>query len=188
MRALVVYESMYGNTRTVALDISAGLSDTHEVTLVPVTRATPELVAAADLIVVGGPTHMHGMSTVASRQMAAEAARKPGSGLTMDPDADGEGLRPWLAGLSGKDVLAASFDTRLSGFPVLTGRASQGISRLLTIRGYRLLLAPASFLVSKQNTLVEGEAARARLWGALVGETARAAYAASAAARRPSGR
>ena len=176
MQALVVYESMYGNTHAVATGIAAGLSATHEVTLVPVTRATPELVAAADLIVAGGPTHMHGMSTASSRRMAAESARKPGSGLAMDPDADGPGLRAWLSRLGARDVPAASFDTRLSGVPVLTGRASRGISRLLASRGYRLLLAPESFLVSKDNTLIAGEIERACAWGALVGEAARAAY------------
>lgn len=88
MRALVVYESMYGNTRTVAIDIAAGLRATHEVTVVPVTRASRELVAAADLIVAGSPTHMHGLPTVASRRSAADAARKQGSGLILDPDAD----------------------------------------------------------------------------------------------------
>ena len=179
MRALVVYESIYGNTHAVATDVAAGLRATHEVTLVPVTRATRELVAAADLIVVGGPTHMRGMPTVASRRMAAEAARKPDSGLTIDPDADGPGLRAWLEALGAEGVPAAAFDTRLSGMPVLTGRASRGIARLLARRGCRVLLAPESFLVSGQNALLDGEGARARSWGALVGETARAAFASS---------
>jgi Flavodoxin domain len=177
MRALVVYESMYGNTRAIATAIAAGLDATHWVTLVPVTRATPELVTAADLIVVGGPTHQHGMSTAATRHTATEAARKPGSGLAMDPDSDGQGVRSWLAGLGARDKLAASFDTRLTGFPVLTGRASQGIARLLTGHGYRLLLPPESFLVDKRNMLVEGETARACSWGELIGTTARAAFA-----------
>ena len=177
MRALVVYESMYGNTHTVAVDIAAGLSTTHEVTVVPVTRATRELVAAADLIVAGGPTHLHGISTVASRRMAAETARKQGSGLTLDPDVNGPGLRAWLNRLNAENVLAASFDTRLSGIPAFTGRASWGISRLLASRGCRLLVPPESFLVSKQNTLLKGETTRAYSWGALIGETARAAYA-----------
>jgi hypothetical protein len=177
MRALVVYESMYGNTHAAAIDIAAGLDATHEVTLVPVTRATPELVAAAGLIVAGGPTHLHGMSTASSRRMAAETARKPGSGLAMDPDADGPGLRAWLAGLGARDALATSFDTRLSGVPLLTGRASRGISRLLSSHGCRLLVPPESFLVSKQNTLLKGESGRARSWGELIGETAGAAYA-----------
>jgi hypothetical protein len=177
MRVLVVYESMYGNTRAVATDIAAGLGDAHEVTLMPVCRATRELVAAADLIVVGGPTHLHGMSTARSRRVAAETARKQGSGLALDPDACGQGLRAWLDGLGAGEGLAAAFDTRRSGPPMFTGRASRRISRLLARSGRRLLVAPESFLVSKQETLLGGEAARARAWGALIGETAHEAFA-----------
>ena len=177
MQALVVYESMYGNTRAVATEIAAGLGGTHEVTLVPVARATRELAAVAGLIVAGAPTHMHGMPTVASRRSAAGSARKPGSGLSLDPDADGPGLRAWLEALDAEGALAAAFDTRLSGMPALTGRASRRIARRLTDRGCRLLLAPESFLVSGQNRLLDGEAMRAREWGARVGEAARAAVA-----------
>jgi Flavodoxin domain len=177
MRALVVYESMYGNTHTIAIAIAAGLSASHEVTLVPVTRATRELVATADLVVAGGPTHMHGMSTASSRRMAAEAAAKEGSELAMDPDADCPGIRGWLSGTGTGRGLAVAFDTRLSGPPLFTGRASRSISRLLKARGYRLLTAPESFLVTKQGTLLEGEEARARTWGALIGEETRSASA-----------
>lgn len=177
MRALIVYESMYGNTRAVATDIAAGLGAAHEVALMPVCRATREQVAAADLLVVGGPTHVHGMSTASSRRRAAESARKQGSGLALDPDADGPGLRAWLAGPGAGEGLAAAFDTRLSGPPLLTGRASRRISRRLARGGHRLLVAPESFLVSKQNTLLGGEAERARSWGALIGETAHELFA-----------
>ena len=179
MRVLVVYESMYGNTHAVATDIAAGLSAAHEVTLVPVTRASRVLVAGTDLIVAGAPTHRHGMPSIVSRRMAAETAREPDSGLTMDPDADGPGLRAWLEGLNAEGVLAAAFDTRLSGLPALTGRASRPIARVLTRRGCRVLLAPESFLVDGQNALLDGEAARACSWGTLVGETAHAAFASS---------
>jgi hypothetical protein len=169
MRALVVYESMYGNTHTIAINIAAGLSARYEVTLVPVARATYELAAAADLIVAGGPTHMHGMSSAASRKKAAEMAAKRGSGLSMDPDADSTGLHGWLDGLGAGHALAAAFDTRLHGFPAFTGRAGQGIGRLLKRHGYRLVVPPESFLVSAGNTLLDGEATRARSWGAVVG-------------------
>lgn len=172
MRVLVVYESMYGNTHAVAINIAAGLSATHEVTLVPVAQATRELVDTSDLVVAGGPTHMHRMSGASSRRMAAETARKQGSGLTMDPDADGPGVRRWLEGISTERAFAAAFDTRLSGVPALTGRASRGIARLLKHRGFRMLAPPESFLVSKQNTLLEGEAARARNWGTMLGTAA----------------
>ena len=165
MRVLVVYESMYGNTRVVADNIADGLRGTHDVTLVPVAAATAGLVAEADLLVVGAPTHMHGMSTASSRQAARKAAAKPDSGLTLDPDAGGPALRDWLGGLADGHALIAAFDTRLAGAPALTGRASRGISRLLRRHGYHLITPPESFVVTKLNTLADGESSRARRWG-----------------------
>jgi menaquinone-dependent protoporphyrinogen IX oxidase len=178
MRALVVYESMYGNTHVVASNIAEGLRAVYEVTLVPVADATPDLIAGADLLVVGAPTHIHRLSTASSRQAARKAAAKPGSGLTLDPDVGGPALRDWLSVLAyAFDTRpAAAFDTRLTGAPVLTGRASRGIGKLLTRHGYRLIAPPESFLVTKLNTLVDGESSRARRWGeALAAETAMAA-------------
>jgi flavodoxin len=75
MRALVVYESMFGNTRLVASNIADGLRADYEVTVVPVAEATPELVAAADLLVAGAPTHMHGLPSGWTRMLAAWACR-----------------------------------------------------------------------------------------------------------------
>ena len=170
MRALIVYESMYGNTRLVAYRIADGLRPRIEATVVPVADATAELAGAADLLIVGGPTHMHRMSTAATRHTAVATAAKDGSGLATDPGADGPGVREWLHGIKhGIDhggQLAAAFDTRLDGLPVLTGHASHGISRLLVRRGYRLIVGPQSFLVNKQSALLDGEQARARQWGA----------------------
>lgn len=184
MRALVVYESMYGNTRVVANRIADGLRATHEVTVVPVGDATPDLLAQTDLLVAGGPTHMHGMSSASSRRMAAQAAAKEGSGLTLDPGARGPGIRDWLAGVAGGHVHAATFDTRLSGVPVFTGRASHPIGRLLERHGYQIIAGPQSFLVSKQNTLLDGEAERARRWGMTLG-TASQVYSATGAWTSP---
>jgi hypothetical protein len=181
MRALVVYESMYGNTHVVAGNVADGLRATHEVTLVPVAEATGDLLAGADLLVVGGPTHMHGMSSAASRRMAAQAAAKPDSGLSLDPDATGPGVHDLLKRLGDGHALAAAFDTRINGVPAFTGRASRGIARLLKRHGCRLIAAPESFLVGPQNTLVDGEASRARRWGAALGVIATSTYVSASA-------
>jgi len=169
MRALVVYESMYGNTHAVAGNIADGLRADYEVTLVPVAEATAELVAAADLLVAGAPTHMHGLSSASSRRTAAKAAAKDGSELRLDPDAEGPGMRDWLKDLGRWDGLAAAFDTRITGVPAFTGRASRPIAKLLRRHGYRLVAAPESFLVGSQSALLDGEADRARRWGMTVG-------------------
>jgi len=173
MRALVVYESMYGNTHAIATDIAAGLRETHEVIIVPVAMATADLVAGADLLVVGGPTHMHGLSTASSRELAAKSAAKTGSGLMLEPDVAGPGLRDWLNGLADRHAApAAAFDTRVTGMPALTGRASHGIRKLLAWHGYFLIAPAESFLVSQRSTVIDGEASRARRWGTLLGAAA----------------
>jgi hypothetical protein len=139
------------------------------VTLVPVAEASWDLIADADLLVAGAPTHMHGMSSRSTRRMAAEAADKDGSGLRIEPDAGGPGMRDWLGDLGHRDGLAATFDTRLNGVPAFTGRASRPMARLLKRHGRQLVAAPESFLVGSQNTLLDGETARARRWGMMLG-------------------
>ncbi|HEY1324633.1 MAG TPA: flavodoxin domain-containing protein [Streptosporangiaceae bacterium] len=169
MRALVVYESMYGNTRVIASNIADGLRAGYAVTVVPVAEATAELVAGADLLVAGAPTHLRGLSTAASRRRAAETAAKDGGGLRLDPDAGGPGMRDWLQDIGDRDGLAAAFDTRVNGLAVVTGRASRRMARLLKRHGYRLVAAPQGFLVCSHGTLLDGEASWARRWGMTLG-------------------
>jgi hypothetical protein len=169
MRALVVYESMYGNTHVVASNIADGLRAEHEVILVPVGEAIGELLAWADLVIVGGPTHMHRLSTVSSRRMAAQAAASQANGLKLDPGAGGLGLREWFGDIPARRVLAATFDTRINGRPAFTGRASRSIRSLLKRHGYHVIAAPESFLVTSRSALLGGEAARAHRWGASLG-------------------
>jgi hypothetical protein len=164
MRAVVVYESMFGNTHTIAEQIGEGLQAQYDVTVVPAAEATPEVIAAADFLVVGGPTHAHGMSRPASRKSALEMEHD--KGLELDPDAPGIGLREWFDTLGDGHVHAAvAFDTRADAPVLLTGRASTGIAKRLAKHGYRVVDDPESFLVDKHNHLLVGEAERAKRWG-----------------------
>jgi hypothetical protein len=97
MRAVVVYESMYGNTREVASAIGAGLETAFEVSVVPVSEAGPEGLADADLVVVGGPTHMyaaafdtrlHGPAAMTGRASrgVARLLRAHGFALVAEPE------------------------------------------------------------------------------------------------------
>ncbi len=172
MRALIVYESMYGNTHVVANHIGEGLRSHFEVEVVPVEDATAERVCAADLLVVGGPTHVHGMSSEKSRKAARDALAKPGNDLTLDPDAEGEGLRDWFHAVPEVESAgAAAFDTRIDAPALVTGRASRGIEKRLVKLGYDLVADPESFLVDKQNNLLPGEADRAVRWAAELAES-----------------
>ena len=166
MKAVVVYESMYGNTHLIADAVAAGMADLGEVVVVPVGGATPDVLAAADLVVVGGPTHVHGMSSAMSRKGAIEDAAKPDRDLELDPDAEGPGLRDWFDEVGTLPAMAAAFDTRMPGPPALTGRASKGIAKRLHHHGCRMVAEPMSFLVTKDNHLGDDEDAHARQWGA----------------------
>ncbi len=165
MRAVVVYESMYGNTHLVADAIGAGLRPAFDVSVVPVSQVSPAVLADADLVVVGGPTHAHGMSRAATRKAAVEAASKPVSPLKLEPDALGPGLRDWFGTLGRYPVKAVAFDTRMHGPAALTGRASKGVARLLREHGFDVVAEPESFLVTKQDQLDPEETTRARDWG-----------------------
>lgn len=172
MRAVVVYESMYGNTHLVADAIGAGLRPVFDdVSVVPVSDAGPAVLAGADLVVVGGPTHARGMSRPATRKSAMEAAGKPGSGLEAEPGALGPGLREWFASLGRYPVKAAAFDTKQRP-AMLTGRASKGVTRLLRAHGFDIIVPPESFLVDRRTQLGPQEAARAREWGIVLATAA----------------
>jgi hypothetical protein len=166
MRAVVVYESMYGNTRAIAEAIGAGLRPTYDVAVARVGQVLPGMLDDVELVVVGGPTHVWSMSRARTRQAAAASAQKPGSGLSLEPGATDAGLREWFESLGRRSGRAAVFDTRIDSPAMVTGRASKAIARRLRRHGYQLAARPESFLVTKRNVLVSGEVDRAQAWAA----------------------
>ena len=166
MRAMVVYESMFGNTRMIAEEIGEGLRPIYDVDVRPAATVSREELEQVDLIVAGGPTHAWGMSRPSTRAGALKQVEVPGSGLRLEPGATGPGLRELFAGVTGLGAGAAAFDTRIDKPPMVTGRASRKIARLLKRCGCNLVARPESFLVSAKPTmLVPGEEVRARGWG-----------------------
>jgi Flavodoxin len=160
MRAIVVYESIYGNTRAVAEAIAAGLG---EVEVLAVGKAA---ALGPDLLVVGGPTHMHGIATARSRQMAVAAAQEDGDAHVEPGAAEGPGLRGWLRDLPHTDrARAATFDTRLDRSPWLTGIAARGIARRLQRHGYDIVGSQSFIVQDAEGPLERGELVRARAWG-----------------------
>ena len=174
MKITIVYESMFGNTHEVAQAISEGVRDAHpdaEVACAPVGEASPELIKSTDLLVVGGPTHIRGMTSGFSRKIGVsgeeklEAAGEPPR--EMVEDAEGPGVREWFDGLPKvKDGgQAAAFDTRLPS--AMAGGAARGIARRLRKHGYNLVSDPEGFVVDDAyGPLRAGEIERAKEWGA----------------------
>ena len=168
MKAVVVYESMFGATHEVAAAVATGLRERFdEVDVLPVAAADIAQVTTADLLVVGGPTHAHGMTRATTRRSAVDQPAKYSS-AELEPGASGIGVREWLAGLSGLSGQAAAFDTRMDMAATLTGRASRGIAHRLHRAGLSTVLPPESFIVEKGGRLREGETQRAQAWGRTV--------------------
>jgi hypothetical protein len=172
MKSLVIYESWFGNTQRVAEKIAAALAPEGEVEILSVDDPVPSLVGV-DLIVLGAPTHVHGLSSTRSRKGAIDQrgdAGEPGIGargwVEQLPPPPGDGTR-----------MAAVFDTRAHKPELLVGSAAHGIARRFRRRGYRLAVGPESFFVDgTEGPLAEGELERAWEWGrALANEVSRVA-------------
>ena len=171
--ALVIFESMYGNTHVIADHVAEGLRGVFATDVVSAATTTAERMAGVDLVVVGAPTHVHGLPGRRSREAAATAVERSPDDLVLEADALGPGLRELFDQVGeGSRVAAAAFDTRLDGTAIFTGRASRRIARRLRDHGFRLVTAPESFLVDKHNHLLDGEADRATSWGRAVAATA----------------
>jgi hypothetical protein len=166
MRALVVYESMFGNTRVIAEAVADGLSRRMRVDAVEVGAAPAAIGDDVALLVAGGPTHAFGMSRPGTRQ---DAAKQTTHGLV----SAGNGLREWLAALpDGSRRMAAAFDTRIAR-PRLPGSAANAAERRLRRLGFRVAAPAKSFYVAgTQGPLIDGEQGRARDWGAHLAELA----------------
>lgn len=169
MKALVVYESLYGNTAAIGEAIAGSLR-THglEVDARPVTKIPATDTAEFDLIVVGGPTHAHGMSRPSTRKSGAGDEKNTFAEPTVEP-----GLRDWLGSVpAGAGRYAAAFDTRFDRSALLTGSAGKGIARRLEQLDFHLVVEPESFFVTGQNRLAEGQLEHASAWGTSLAEHA----------------
>jgi flavodoxin len=143
MNALVLYESRFGNTERVAEAIALALQESVPTRLAAVEEVSDcaEALRGIDLLVVGGPTHAHGISEQLRTVMEC-----------LDEHA-----------LNG--IRVAAFDTRVPGPRLVTGSAAVRLGRLLRRRGGWLVVPPANFIVEgREGPLEAGEVEHARAW------------------------
>lgn len=160
MNGVVVYESMFGNTRDIALAIAEGLSTHMDVRAFEVSEA-PHVFDGPDLVVIGGPTHAFSMSRGSTRESAKDETDEPLVSRT--------GIREWIATA---DIEAqqpcATFDTKVPK-PKLPGSAAAAAARKLKKRRCSIVSQPETFWVDDMTgPLLEGECDRARRWGAML--------------------
>lgn len=171
MKAIVVYESMFGNTHRVAQAIADGLGEVADVQLVHVPDARTLAFDDINLVVVGAPTHAHGLPSELSRKEAGRQAHQPDSGLTLEPDSAEYGVREWIESEPALPALYAAFDTRADSFKWLTGSAATTIAHQIRRHGRTQVVEPGSFLAPDNDTDLS-EIDRAREWGASAGRAA----------------
>lgn len=144
MRAIIIYDSWYGDTRRVAEEIGRGLAEAtgEDPAVVEVGEAAVEGVRRCDLVVIGTPNHF-GRATRKTRELLRVLKE---SGAT--------------------NARFAAFDTC---FEADTGKASGELARLA-----QLLVAPTAPVPPTLSTVVDatrgplraGELERARRFGA----------------------
>ena len=142
MKALVVYDSVYGNTEKIARAIGEALASSGEVKIVRAGEANAAALASIDLLIVGAPTQS-GKPTLAVQEFLGKI---PANAL--------------------KNIRVASFDTRVKVFIAkLFGYAAGRIADSLKAKGGNLAAPPEGFLVKgKEGPLVDGELERAAAW------------------------
>ncbi|SDL14968.1 Flavodoxin [Cryobacterium psychrotolerans] len=157
MRALVVYESLWGNTEKVARAVAAGLAGIATVDVLN-SDAAPVKVDGYDLVVVGGPTHAFSMTRATTR---AEAVKSHSA-----PHEPARGIREWLNELDRPvtAIPAIAFDTRVDK-PRLPGSAAKSAKHELRSLGFETSVKQETFRVhGYEGPLLDGELERARAW------------------------
>ncbi len=157
MHAVVVFETLWGNTEQLAREVAAGLG-LESTDVVDAVSAPAMLEDDVDLLVVGGPTHAFSMSTDKTR----EAAQQQGA-----ENIPRRGIREWIASLAspGRDIRVATFDTRVTS-PRLPGSAAKKAMKRLVALGFRPAAKPHTFGVhGYSGPVADGELERARRWG-----------------------
>ena len=142
MKALIVYDSVYGNTEKIAKAIGEAITPSNEVKVLRVGDANPSELASVNLLIVGSPTH-------AGRPIPVVQ-----DFLNKVPE------------LSLKGINVAAFDTRISKKIVgVFGYAAGRIAGNLKKKGGTLIASPEGFFVTGgQGPLKEGELERAAGW------------------------
>jgi flavodoxin len=150
VKALVIYDSVFGNTEKVAQAIGEALEGQAEVSVLKVGDVPPEFWTSLDALIVGSPTRAFS---------ATPATKKLLSGISRQ-------------GLQG--VRVAAFDTRmdvdkapgiLKALVKLFGYAAEPLAATLRKKGGQEALPPAGFVVGgTEGPLGEGELERAASW------------------------
>jgi hypothetical protein len=158
MKAIVVYESLWGNTAAVARAIAEGIGP--QARALSTGEAFDSVVSEADLIVAGAPVIQFRLP---SDRIRSELGKDPGR-APMPPDLSHPSMREWLGMMPEGQGRSAAFETRIRFSP---GGSTAAIQRGLGSKGYQPVAKSKRFFVAgTYGPMRDGELARARSWGA----------------------
>jgi hypothetical protein len=158
MKAVVVYESLWGNTAAIARAIAEGIGP--EARALSTSQASAEAIAGADLIVAGAPLIGFRLPTDSARKSIGQDRKH----AQTPPDISQPSMRSWLAALPKGSGRSAAFETRFRWSP---GSATGAIFKGLGNAGYRQIAKVQRFIVKgTYGPLRDGELERAKAWGA----------------------
>ncbi len=141
MKTLIIYDTEYGNTQQIALAIAEAFRAHGSVRLMIAAEAGRPDMQGIDLLVIGGPTQVHGLSLV-MRTLLNNIPAKALQGLPV-----------------------VTFDTRYRAATHVSGSAAQVIAHELEREKATLLLPPKSFFVrGREGPLEEGGEENAADW------------------------
>jgi hypothetical protein len=172
MRAIVVYESHWGNTEAIARAVAAGIGPGAEA--LTTDQASGAALADVDLVIAGAPLIAFSLPSERTRSaIESESAKAPSP-----PDLSHASMSSWLDRLPHGQGRSASFETRMRWSP---GGAIGAIDRGLAAAGYRSVGKGRRFVVKgKYGPLRDGELDVARQWGAELAATVRSERSADA--------
>jgi hypothetical protein len=166
MRALLLYETMFGDAGRVAEAVGSGLGAVwgpgSRVEVLEIGLAPTQVPMAVDLLVLGSPTHAFSLPRASTRQDAVQQTGRTVISARL-------GVREWLrlaAVPSGQ--AAAAFDTRMQHPRTLVklDHASRQTEHGLRRLGARLVAPAEHFhVMDVTGPLADGEIARAIAWG-----------------------
>jgi hypothetical protein len=157
MKAIVVYESHWGNTAAVAQAIAEGLGP--DARALDTDAAVGAALDGADVIVAGSPVIAFSLPRETMKAQIAGDTKAP-----TPPDVSHPLLRAWLDALPAGRGWSAAFETRIWWSP---RGATGAIESKLKQAGYPRLTKGERFIVSgAYGPMKDGELERARAWGA----------------------
>ena len=150
-KALIVYDSLFGNTKKIAEAIQEGLNNKHDSGLINVKEFKKGDIENIQILVLGSPTH------------GGRYSEPVKAFFTTLPDNSLKGIK------------ASSFDTSI---PVddkgwfmrllikMFGYAAPRIAKELSKKGASIISSETFWVLDREGPLKDGETERARAWAA----------------------